>query len=412
MRPRPTTGRRCMPLGHARYRPRRVGRSQVGAPRRPTRRCHTAAREAEQGVEDLAAPVTRRAHARTSQGSPARRREPNGISRSARPVTGLQPRRTARVPARWLTGVAGGRWLRRRRPRPAATTATRQAWGSGTPPRGLMHEPAIPPRRRGAVTAVPRGLSSPGASRGHRRDECQPPGSSIGCSFQSPAVRRLAPHPASSLRGQTRICLGKYVKRCPPVPLGVCRPACGRARTQEPRSPTRTLYRSFALPRYADSRPHGGHPRGQTSACVACPRPPHDTPEPRASGGRRPRGGVASLDAARPGPSPRSPPGSARPTPTGADRPTPVMRGHGLRVDRRHADISLVDMSLTRLVCSTSELCPGVGPLVDLPERSAADQGVDLRRGHAGVAEELLNDPHVGPAVQQMRREGVAERVR
>src|SRR5947209_14705955 len=39
------------------------------------------------------------------------------------------------------------------------------------------------------------------------------------------------------------------------------------------------------------------------------------------------------------------------------------------------------------------------------------DQPVELRRGHRRVAEQLLHDPYVRPAVEQVRRERVAQRV-
>ena len=49
---------------------------------------------------------------------------------------------------------------------------------------------------------------------------------------------------------------------------------------------------------------------------------------------------------------------------------------------------------------------------VDLAEPVHRDQGVDLRGGDRRVAQQFLDDPDVGPAVQQVRGERVPQRVR
>jgi hypothetical protein len=50
--------------------------------------------------------------------------------------------------------------------------------------------------------------------------------------------------------------------------------------------------------------------------------------------------------------------------------------------------------------------------IVDAPEAAAVDVRVDLRRRERAVAEELLDHAQVGAALEQVRREGVAELVR
>ena len=55
---------------------------------------------------------------------------------------------------------------------------------------------------------------------------------------------------------------------------------------------------------------------------------------------------------------------------------------------------------------------PRVGAAIGGPEARRRDVGVDLRRREALVAEQLLDDPQVRAAVEQVRRERVAERVR
>src|SRR6188508_2454471 len=49
---------------------------------------------------------------------------------------------------------------------------------------------------------------------------------------------------------------------------------------------------------------------------------------------------------------------------------------------------------------------------VQLPSPSIGYVGVELRRGEVGVAEELLDAPQIGAALEQVRRERVAEEVR
>ena len=54
----------------------------------------------------------------------------------------------------------------------------------------------------------------------------------------------------------------------------------------------------------------------------------------------------------------------------------------------------------------------GVALGVDLAQRCDRDQRVDLRRRHRGVPEQLLHDPDVGPALEQVGRERVPQGVR
>ena len=54
----------------------------------------------------------------------------------------------------------------------------------------------------------------------------------------------------------------------------------------------------------------------------------------------------------------------------------------------------------------------GVGSRVHLPECIGCDECVDLRRRDRGVAEELLHDAHIGAALEQVRRERMAQGVR
>ncbi len=53
-----------------------------------------------------------------------------------------------------------------------------------------------------------------------------------------------------------------------------------------------------------------------------------------------------------------------------------------------------------------------MGPVVDPAQASAVHVGVHLRRRERGVAEQLLDRPQVGAALEQMRREGVSQPVR
>src|SRR5207253_2989874 len=46
------------------------------------------------------------------------------------------------------------------------------------------------------------------------------------------------------------------------------------------------------------------------------------------------------------------------------------------------------------------------------PQRAVSEVRVDLRRGHRGVAEQLLDDAQVGAALQQVSRERVAQDMR
>ena len=54
----------------------------------------------------------------------------------------------------------------------------------------------------------------------------------------------------------------------------------------------------------------------------------------------------------------------------------------------------------------------GMGGRVDLAQPVDGDQRVDLGGGHRGVAEQFLDDPDVGAAVEQVGGERVAQRVR
>ena len=53
-----------------------------------------------------------------------------------------------------------------------------------------------------------------------------------------------------------------------------------------------------------------------------------------------------------------------------------------------------------------------MGGLVDVAEGVGGDERVELRRRDARVAEQLLHDPDVGAAREQVGREGVPEAVR
>src|SRR5882762_7368514 len=54
----------------------------------------------------------------------------------------------------------------------------------------------------------------------------------------------------------------------------------------------------------------------------------------------------------------------------------------------------------------------GVSGVIDRSQTVAGHVGVDLRRRHVGVAEELLHRPQVGASLEQVRSVGVAQRVR
>src|SRR5207302_9233314 len=49
---------------------------------------------------------------------------------------------------------------------------------------------------------------------------------------------------------------------------------------------------------------------------------------------------------------------------------------------------------------------------IHLAEVLLGHERVDLRGGHAGMSEELLHHPNVGASLEQVRGEGVPERVR
>jgi hypothetical protein len=53
-----------------------------------------------------------------------------------------------------------------------------------------------------------------------------------------------------------------------------------------------------------------------------------------------------------------------------------------------------------------------MGTLDDPLEVEPVDVGVDLRRGHVGVTEQLLDHPEVGATLEEVGGEGVPERVR
>ena len=55
---------------------------------------------------------------------------------------------------------------------------------------------------------------------------------------------------------------------------------------------------------------------------------------------------------------------------------------------------------------------PRVGPAVDVPDPFTGEMGVELRGGDTRMPEQLLDDAQVGPALEQVRRERVAQRVR
>ena len=53
-----------------------------------------------------------------------------------------------------------------------------------------------------------------------------------------------------------------------------------------------------------------------------------------------------------------------------------------------------------------------MGPAVDVPDPFAGQMRVELRGGDTRMPEQLLDDAQVGSALEQMRRERVAQRVR
>src|SRR6266446_1463672 len=52
-----------------------------------------------------------------------------------------------------------------------------------------------------------------------------------------------------------------------------------------------------------------------------------------------------------------------------------------------------------------------MGSRVDLADALAGDMGVELGRGDTRMTEQLLNDPEVGAALEEVRRERVPERM-
>ena len=55
---------------------------------------------------------------------------------------------------------------------------------------------------------------------------------------------------------------------------------------------------------------------------------------------------------------------------------------------------------------------PRMGPAVDVPDPLAGEMRVELRGGDTRMPEQLLDDAQVGAALEQVRRERVAQRVR
>src|SRR4051812_33606163 len=56
--------------------------------------------------------------------------------------------------------------------------------------------------------------------------------------------------------------------------------------------------------------------------------------------------------------------------------------------------------------------CAGMRALEGGPQGAVAEVRVDLRRRHGRVSEQLLHDAQIGPALDQVRRKGVAQDVR
>src|SRR3954452_325400 len=90
-------------------------------------------------------------------------------------------------------------------------------------------------------------------------------------------------------------------------------------------------------------------------------------------------------------------------SPALSDCCTPVLLVPG-RADRQRARPA-------RRALRVSLVRPRVRTQVHLAEMVDRHQRVDLRGGHRGVTEELLDDPHVRAAVQQVGSEGVPEGV-
>src|SRR5438132_11403995 len=61
---------------------------------------------------------------------------------------------------------------------------------------------------------------------------------------------------------------------------------------------------------------------------------------------------------------------------------------------------------------SLSVLRPGMKLFVHGPQIVAIDVGIELRGREVGVAEHLLHRPEIRPALEEMRRERVTQRVR
>ena len=55
---------------------------------------------------------------------------------------------------------------------------------------------------------------------------------------------------------------------------------------------------------------------------------------------------------------------------------------------------------------------PGVRGGIDLAQGVRRDQGVDLRGGHGGMAQQLLHHADIRPALEQVRGKGVPQGMR
>ena len=72
--------------------------------------------------------------------------------------------------------------------------------------------------------------------------------------------------------------------------------------------------------------------------------------------------------------------------------------------------IGTVKLELVLFMCGL--LLPRVALLVQRLETSPIDVGINLRRHHAGVAQQFLNNAKIGTAFQQMGREAMSQGVR
>lgn len=57
-------------------------------------------------------------------------------------------------------------------------------------------------------------------------------------------------------------------------------------------------------------------------------------------------------------------------------------------------------------------VCPGMGLLVDLSKPLLTGLGIHLSGGDIGMSQQTLDFTYIGAAAQQVRREGMAQRVR